>query len=227
MLAVRILTAVALLAVLLPILFLAPPIWTSIIAGGFFAFAGREWARLLGYGPRAAIVWAIAVAIACWLVAYIGKHAGYTLATMATMFWCVIAPWWLKTGLPDFQGRTRLPLAMLSVLVLAATWWGLDAALSRGPLFLLSILGIVWVSDVAAYFAGRALGRHKLAPRISPGKTWEGVAGAVATTLALAWLSSRLIPISLPNFSTVMFESFPAAIGFLAIAVLVMLGIVG
>jgi phosphatidate cytidylyltransferase len=65
------------------------------------------------------------------------------------------------------------------VLVLWATWVALCAAKMQGTNFLLSVLLLVWVADISAYFAGRAFGRRKLAPSISPGKSWEGVAGAL------------------------------------------------
>ena len=92
----------------------------------------------------------------------------------------------------------RAPLwfkAMAGWCVLLGTWWSIAVAQEVGSAFLLSILCVVWVADVCAYFGGKALGRHKLAPQLSPGKTWEGVASGVVGVglLAYAWLQAAPI----------------------------------
>jgi phosphatidate cytidylyltransferase len=81
---------------------------------------------------------------------------------------------------------------LLGLLILWATWLALFAAKLVGTHFILSILLLVWAADISAYFCGRAWGRNKLAPTISPGKSWEGVAGAVAGVLLLTWIWVRL-----------------------------------
>jgi phosphatidate cytidylyltransferase len=78
--------------------------------------------------------------------------------------------------------------ALAGLLVLWSTWLALFVAKLQGTNFTLSVLLLVWAADIAAYFSGRAWGRHKLAPSISPGKSWEGVAGAVVGVLLLAWI---------------------------------------
>jgi phosphatidate cytidylyltransferase len=79
-------------------------------------------------------------------------------------------------------------LSIFGVLALFATWLALaELFLRRGPWFLVSLLALVWVADIAAYFSGKAFGRHKLAPAVSPGKTWEGAAGGVVA--AAAWVA--------------------------------------
>ena len=102
----------------------------------------------------------------------------------ALAFWCVIAPCWLWLKLVV---RHRVALAAAGLVVLLPTWLAL-ARLQNDAMLLLLLLAVVWIADSAAYFSGRALGRHKLAPAISPGKTWEGVGGAFAavTVYALA-----------------------------------------
>ena len=75
--------------------------------------------------------------------------------------------------------------AVAGLVVLLPTWLAL-ARLQQDPKLLLLLLGVVWIADTAAYFSGRALGRHKLAPTISPGKTWEGVGGAFAAVTVYA-----------------------------------------
>ena len=79
------------------------------------------------------------------------------------------------------------------------------------PLTLLSVLALIWIADIAAYFAGRAFGRHKLAPGISPGKTWEGVAGALAGTVIYAIICATASP---PLTAIVQGNSWLAYFGF-------------
>jgi phosphatidate cytidylyltransferase len=108
----------------------------------------------------------------------------------ASLFWLVVVPLWLwRSWLP----RARWLAALTGLLVLVPTWLALVELRNLGPLLLLLLMSVVWISDSAAYFAGRRFGRHKLAPSISPGKTWEGVLGAVlavslyAALWGLAW----------------------------------------
>ncbi|WP_298016443.1 phosphatidate cytidylyltransferase [uncultured Castellaniella sp.] len=108
------------------------------------------------------------------------------LLPLAVVFWLLPAPWMVaRAGVPE-----RCPsagLALAGVLALAATWYALSwVFLQHGAGALISLWALVWCADIAAYFAGRSLGRHKLAPRVSPGKTWEGAAGGVLA--ATAWL---------------------------------------
>jgi len=91
------------------------------------------------------------------------------------VFWLLIAVPWLARG---WRARSPLLLAAAGWILLVPTWLAL-VRLQAEPGRLLAVMGIIWIADIAAYFAGRAWGAHKLAPAISPGKTWEGVAGAV------------------------------------------------
>jgi phosphatidate cytidylyltransferase len=94
----------------------------------------------------------------------------------ASLFWLVVVPLWLwRSWLP----RAHWLAALTGLLVLVPTWLALVELRNLGPLLLLLLMSVAWISDTAAYFAGRRFGRHKLAPSISPGKTWEGVLGAV------------------------------------------------
>jgi phosphatidate cytidylyltransferase len=108
----------------------------------------------------------------------------------ATLFWLLPAPAWLAAG-----GRveSKFVLAVIGALVLIATWMAVVQIQARSPGLLLALMAIVWIADTAAYFSGRAFGKRKLAPTISPGKTWEGVYGALLATglyaLALLWLA--------------------------------------
>jgi phosphatidate cytidylyltransferase len=105
---------------------------------------------------------------------------------MAIAFWFLVAPVWLWRG---WHVRDWRILALTGWILIVPTWLAL-VRLQQWPWVLLAVLGVVWIADIAAYFAGHVWGRRKLAPAISPGKTWEGVAGAVlgvAVYHALVW----------------------------------------
>jgi phosphatidate cytidylyltransferase len=106
------------------------------------------------------------------------------LYVLATLVWILLVPFAIarRTGI----GGQRLAGQCMAIALCVATWLALLQADGMGKGFLLSVLLIVWVADTAAYFAGRAFGRHKLAPAVSPGKTWEGVIGALLGNVVLA-----------------------------------------
>jgi len=229
MLGARIVTALVLVALLVPVLFFAPAKVASLVALGIMALANWEWTRLLGWSNARSAVGAVAFAIVA-LVAdtYLGAPVIRGVMLVAVGFWCVLVPWWFSAGLPARWWAARWPLIALGWFVLAAAWWAIDAALQRGPVYLLSILLIVWASDVAAYFAGRTWGRHKLAPSISPGKTWEGVVGAMVGVLALSALFvASAGKVSAPTFVTLVHAQTPWPVLIAVLIALVALGIIG
>jgi phosphatidate cytidylyltransferase len=183
MLIPRILTAIVLLGILLPALFMAP-IWTwGSITLILFTGAVAEWSRLVG----ASALWALLtffaglawVIVTEWLPTLSLLPWAVVPALVATLFWLIISPWRLTGGFS--QDR----LALVGVVLAFSAWQSAFELRRLGIGQLLSIACIVWVADVAAYFGGRAFGRHKLAPTISPGKTWEGALFAAVTVLGI------------------------------------------
>ena len=152
------------------------------------AVAAYEWARSCRLGPLAAVAYAAAIALAiaalAWTLPAGGKAAVYAAAAV---FWLIVVPAWLAHRVAA-RNRWRLAAAGTAVLVPAGV-----AAASLDSIQLLAVLGLVWSADSAAYFAGRAFGRHPLAPAISPAKTWEGVAGALLAALAYAIICAALV----------------------------------
>lgn len=195
MLLPRIVTAVLLLLVLLPALFHPAPAIFNTLALLFIAAAAWEWARLAGLGSRYALVAGAVCAGAC----AVGWWAGLLQAPLrslwitAAVLWTVGGAWLLYTGVAGWQ-RLALGLRLgLGLLGLWLAWLAIAQARTEGVNFLLSVMALVWVADVGAYFAGRNFGgklvRRKLAPGISPGKTWEGALGGMVgvVVLALVW----------------------------------------
>ena len=138
----------------------------------------------------------MAIGLSCFLACLItwwwmpvnldGSFMGYGVP----LIWIGGGYWMLRHGLVRWNALPRWFRCLVGVLVLWVTWLALFDAKKIGTNFTLSVLLLVWVADIAAYFAGRAFGRHKLAPTISPGKSWEGVMGALIGVVALSqvWL---------------------------------------
>lgn len=193
MLRQRVITAVLLMLVLLPALF-AQAVWPfALLTLVMIAAAGWEWSRLNGYPGAAALIVGAAVAIgsaAMWQAGWIGHTPG-AVWQAAVPLWVLGGAWVLRRGVTAWPA-TPAPLRLLGgVLLLWLAWLAIAEGKARGLNFLLSVFCLVWMADIAAYFSGRAFGRRKLAPSISPGKSWEGVWGGMAGVLllAVAWIA--------------------------------------
>jgi len=194
----RVLTAIVLVPLLLAGLFLLPGKGWQLLTCLPIAIAAGEWARLCGYrsGLRIAFI-GILVASCLGFVAafssgnYVSLAVGLSslLFVVALMFWAIAAPLWLHRG---WHLRQPLLLGVVGWIVLVPAWLA-AAYLQRSPWLLLAVLLVVWIADTAAYFSGRSFGRRKLAPQISPGKTWEGVIGALVAVLIYGLVASFVL----------------------------------
>ncbi len=186
MLAARLGTAAVLIAGLLASLFFLPPLPLMLLITAITALAAHEWARLCGLAGSTGIAYAAVVAAAIVAVAFSG--ASRPVAAVGAVFWLAVAPWWLWRGVAAGQ-RRLLALAGVAVLVPAAL-----GLLAMTPLQVVLVLTLTSLADAAAYFTGRRFGRRKLAPAISPSKTWEGVYGAAAATVLFAIACQATVP---------------------------------
>jgi len=184
-LAARIGTAAVLIAMLLAALFYLPRAGVAALMALIVGIAGFEWARLCGLSLSRARVYAVGIVLALLLV--FAVQLGEALFLLASAFWSVAVPLWLWLGLKP-QQRAALAAAGFVVLVPPAL-----AMVTLRPQDALLVLGLVWIADTAAYFAGRRWGRRRLAPSISPGKTWEGAAGGLVGAAAYAMIVSTLL----------------------------------
>lgn len=199
MLRTRILTAAVLLTLLLPTLLVASPLPFAVLSLLFVAAGVAEWAALAGVQAAAArgalaAGWAIVAAAVLWGL----QVGGWRLPPAMAWLWGMMAALWLVLLLGSLP-RAQLPAALrrgvpgvlLGALVLGVAWLALVVLRVHGAAYLLSLLALVWAADIAAYFGGRAWGRRKLAPAISPGKTWAGAWSALVAVLAYAalWLA--------------------------------------
>lgn len=187
MLKTRVITALVLLALLLPGLFYLPQAYWALLVAAFIGIAAWEWGALLGWNSRSRLALGGVAALVCTSVSLVAPQAigaemafepvqDWVLLTygVAGVFWCLVMPFWLhkKWSLVGVGGL------LAGVVVLFPAWLAIVQLRTLGPGVLLGILAIVWMADIAAYFSGKTFGKHKLAPSISPGKTWEGAIGA-------------------------------------------------
>lgn len=178
-------TATVLLVLFLAALFYLSDFQWSLLMLAVIGMGAWEWASLMRLKPAGCHAFlGITLAIGgllLWQPADLSllamqHQAGFWLIAAVTLFWVLVAPTWLMTR---HQMKSRLLLALIGLLILLPTWLALDGLRRVSPLLLLAVMMTVWIADSAAYFAGKQFGKHKLAPQISPGKTWEGVAGAM------------------------------------------------
>lgn len=189
MLLQRVITALVLLALLLPALLASSLLPFAGLTLLMLGAAGWEWGRLNGLGQAGALGLGAAVALTCSAAWW----AGWAAAAPSVVWWLACACWvagsaWaLRAGPPAWPHVPQSARLLLGWLVLSVAWLALAAAKQRGLGFILSSLCLVWAADIAAYFGGKAFGRRKLAPSISPGKSWEGVWSGMVGVVVLAW----------------------------------------
>ena len=180
----RVITAViALLALLLVLFYLPEPVALVVIVAVILGGAW-EWSAFLGTPENA------------WRIAYVVIIGALIAAVTyfdvnAALVFQVSLVWWIAALIWTFFFPTPIPVIvrwLSGALVLVPLFMALTILYNTAPELLLFALLIVWVADTGAYFAGRTLGRVKLAPDISPGKTWEGVIGGLLAVVLLTLL---------------------------------------
>lgn len=217
MLKTRILTASVLLFVFFSALFYLPPIGWLIFATLVAAFAAWEWGALMSRGMTTRIVMGIVTAGLCAVIVALcpaafglvdaAPEAAWYLGRWfyfpAVVFWLLIVPFWMKI-------HWSLPKSVVGLLiglvVILPTWLALvQLKQTGGEVALVLILAAVWVADIAAYAFGRTFGKHKLAPGISPGKTWEGAIGGGLAVIAYGFILSPKLPSVLAENGVLLF----------------------
>ena len=165
----------------------------SLVFGIAWAAGAWEWARLVGWSPTGELAYMVAS-----VVISLASGAWFDADGAGQIAW-VAAAWWLAAFVAVLRYPWRVPNAFVAaagILALGPSWFLLTYIHNSGPLgpsLVLGVLCVVWAADVGAYFCGRAFGRVKLAPDVSPGKTWEGVAGGLAAAVLAAGLAGALL----------------------------------
>ena len=189
MLKTRVITAVILLIVLLAVLTYGGAIGWNIFVLVVLIGAFWEWARLGQFDPGKAIAYALAGGALCVsAIMFLNiETQSYPILALASIFWVALAPWCLRNVSIGTLANPAI-YTLVGFILIAAAGLALVIAKTYGVVFLLSALAICFAADISAYFFGKTFGKRKLAPRISPGKSWEGAIGGAFSVLAISWL---------------------------------------
>jgi phosphatidate cytidylyltransferase len=185
MLRQRVITAL-ILAPLVLLAILAVPHVVTVAVLALLVLAGAwEWSAFTGFTRRSARVGYVTLVFACLVVAwYVGAdHGSLDPLLYAALLWWLFALVWIAAAPGQVNGPAA---AVAGLLVLVPAWLALVRLHAAGPQLMLFLLLLVVAADIGAYFAGRRFGRHKLAPKVSPGKTWEGVGGGLLAAVIMA-----------------------------------------
>ena len=192
MLKARVLTALALLAIFLPVLWFAPLIWLGVLMAVVITLAAWEWWRLLfPQNPKRAVSYAglCLLSLSAWFM-YAGMQAIQVLLWFTLAFWLLVVPVLMSRALDLNMQFWRWPLAIAGLFIFPACWFALMHLRAISMTLFLSVLVLVWAADIGAYFAGKTFGKHKLAIRLSPGKSIEGAIGGCLLVLLIAILGA-------------------------------------
>jgi phosphatidate cytidylyltransferase len=230
MLKTRIITALVLLAVLLPVLYSNNYTAFAVVATAFFGAAIWETFRLFnpksGKAALVALFWTAAFAWT-FFIADTGTSRTFWFV-ISIMLWVLRFVPSLKTGLPQLDSPGNTLLSLTYAVSLVGCFAAIVTLYAYSPLYLLSVLAIVWCADIFAYFSGKAFGKRKLAPSISPGKSWEGAIGGGIAVLVVSTLVIVFAGDALANTFPVRVQaSLGWAVTYLTLILIVAASVVG
>ena len=226
MLKQRIITALLMLVILLPAVFYPAPEAFGVVAVVLISAGAWEWAKLNQYSQ----VQALLTAVFCAALCAASWYGGLVYAALKVLWigagsaWVVLGAWLLHGGVRVWASVPRVLRLAGGILALWVAWLAVTQARIIGINFLFSILVLVWVADIFAYFAGRALGgrffTRKLAPSISPGKTWEGAIGGMVGVVVCSLIWRSLDVLATPEQAGIYSRLGAAGVPFMVLAVL-------
>jgi phosphatidate cytidylyltransferase len=191
----RILTALVLGVAVAGAVFLLPPALGGLVLGILWVLGAWEWARFAGLSGGARMVYAGGVLVGILLaLGRVGQTGFITTALGLSVVW------WALALAALLLGYRKIPLGLVAVagwVVLLPSWVLLAFVLARpmgGSVLAFGVLILVWAADIGAFFCGRRFGRRKLAPTVSPGKTWAGVIGGAGAAAVAGWVLGYAIP---------------------------------
>jgi phosphatidate cytidylyltransferase len=194
MLKTRVITAIVLLGIFLPVLWFAPLIYLGALIAIVITLAAWEWWRLL-FPDNQIRAYSYAglclLNLVAWLM-YADIEAVKILLWLTLGFWLLVVPFIMKQSLQLSLQSWRWPLAAIGLFILPACWFALMHLRAVSMALFLSVLVLVWAADIGAYFAGKAFGKHKLAKQLSPGKSIEGAIGGYLLVMVIGVLGVTL-----------------------------------
>lgn len=204
MLKQRIITASILAIFMVWAVLKLPSLVLSIVLLPVVALGAWEWAALAALHTRHQRLTYVAEVLGCCLSAWLFLDAPLfvnSVLYLSALAWCAALFWLFHYATHPAAHYPQWLIAFTGILVLAPTWLAVTTLHTTGTNYLLFLLLLIWGADIGAYFAGRRWGQRKLATTISPGKTWEGVGGAMVTTLVLALLGAATFNLHMPWFT--------------------------
>ncbi len=200
MLRQRVIAALLLAPPVIAAILLMPTSAVAVLFGLIILLGGWEWSRLAGFkasAPRIAFVCLLAIVLAgCWIWARPASQL-LNLSALAPVWWVVCLVWVAAYNRTQQLGLSNaVAKALIGYLVLVPSWTALVAlhdSTARGPQLVLFLVMLAWVADIGAYFSGKAWGKHKLAPQVSPGKSVEGVLGGGAAVVLYSAVAGWLL----------------------------------
>lgn len=215
----RLISACILVPAVIAILFLLPLGAFAITTLLVCMLAAWEWGQLSGFASRWQRVWLAVLcglSLAFMLLVLPEYHYSLPVSVIAIFLWLSLI-WWLLAlvlvlfypGSARFWRHSRLWRLLFGALTIIPFFWGMMALRSwhyesnhyNGAIWLLYVMFLVWGADSGAYLFGKLFGRHKLAPKVSPGKTWQGVIGGLFTSAVIAWLFSRWVKLDISTLA--------------------------
>ena len=187
MLKQRIITALILLPIALCGFFLLEGAGFALFIGLVVTLGAWEWARLAGFEAQPArVAFAAVVALLLFGLHIFPDLAPWVLGA-AVLWWAVATYLVLTFPQSAVHWSTTATKLVIGLLILLPAWQGLVLikAMALGNWLIMAVMVLVWGADIGAYFSGRKFGKRKLAPKVSPGKSWEGVFGGLLLSLLI------------------------------------------
>lgn len=197
----RVITALVLAPLAIVAVLYLPTVWMAILFGALLLAGAWEWTRLIGFRRRRLRTIVVALNAGLMLALYLLFAPGqWPWPIWLGAAWWILALFWLRAysfAATPSTAHLEIKVVAGSLAIVPAWWAGLWLhELDRFGLWFLFVVLLVWVADIGAYFVGKRFGSHKLAPRISPGKTREGVYGAMAGGLLFGFAVTPLLGIA-------------------------------
>ena len=211
MLRQRVITGLAMAGLFLAAVFLLPLLALAAVFGLVVVLGAWEWARLAGWQSAAARLLFTAILAGLLILVYACTELGseprleqiQPLLGVACLWWSFSLLWVKSYPASAALWRSRVMRSLMGLLILSSAWLAAVYLLTfpRGGLLMVALVLVVAVTDIGAYFTGTRFGRHKLAERVSPAKTWEGFWGGMACAMLLALALWWVIPAKMAHVS--------------------------
>ena len=229
MLKSRLITALILIPIVIAALFWLPPVGFALVTLAISMLAAWEWGQLSGFasrGQRIGLSIVIGLLLVVMQLALPASQPLLAVPHVSGALWAGLG-WWIVAlllvlrypGSAAWWRNSRPLRVVFGLLTIVPFFWGMLVLRQyhyaedhfAGAWWLLYVMLLVWGADSGAYMFGKLFGKHKLAPKVSPGKTWEGCIGGLVTSALISWLFSLFVSFEL-SFNTLLVCSVVATL---------------